>query len=277
VIATEDSTPPAPDAAQAVHGGTVVLAWVAIAFGIAAVPGGLFFLGLPADSPLYGLMITAAGVAPVAAMISWLLALVAASISGIRLIRPPRSRESRKAFAMAAPGAVLGTVAMGLVIYFVGGMLGLTQANEAEKSGERAVDHYLEQGATLVCDNGDNGHGPNRFPWYEAYLEVPASLGSEAEARDAIAKAGYLGTRRTDVPESFDLPSQSGAFALESLDEQEPLYEGDTVSPHATVQVLPWGQVTEWCSLKDDSWADGVSQKNGTLLVAIHVLLDSTR
>ena len=277
MTAAEDAETQTGHAPPAVHSRTVALAWVAIAFGVLSLPGALYLLPLPEASPWHGLALTVRGIAPATAIISWLLALIAALVSGARLIRAPRTRNSKMALALAAPGAVAGTIALAVVFYFIASVLGLTQPNEAERSGERAVQHYLDQGASLICDSGDSGHGPNRYPWYEAYLEVPAALGTEQQARDAVTAAGYTGARRSSVPGSYDLPVEASAFQVESLAEQIPDFDGDRVSPLATVEVLPWGRVSGSCSVANGSWGDGTDQGDGTVLIAIRIRLDSTR
>ena len=268
---------PPPETSPATHGGTVVLAWVAIAFGVLSLPGALYLLPVPPDTLLYTFAVLGANYAPVTATLSWVLAVIAAVISGIRLIRRPRSRNSKKAFAMAAPGAVLGLIAWGVVIYFVGNLLGVFQTNGAENAGKLGVEHYLDQGASLICENGNNGHGVNSTPWYDAYIDAPAELGTEAQAREALALAGHPNVESPTMPEYYDLPATSDAFLVQSLDVDTGDYSGAPEIPRGTIVVYPDTEVSLHCNPPFGSYGDDVAPRAGRVIIHVSLQLDKTR
>lgn len=257
--------------------GVVALAWVAIGFGVISLPGLLVFLPFEYDTPIYDYAVLASNVAPFTATLSWLLAVIATAISGIRLIRPPRTRNAKRAFAMAAPGAVLGTAALVAVVILIGNMLGLFQSNLAAMPAEAVIDHYLGNGASVICYTENNGHFINSTPWYSALVDAPASMGTEAEARQALELAGYPDAQRTEVPDQYGVPESSEAFVVESLTVNPSEYEGDEPSPQARVTVYADGPASADCTPPGGEYGDDVTPSAGRVLIHVHISLEPTR
>ena len=262
---------PAPSPA-----GTVALARVAIVLGVVSLPGLLVFVPAVRDSPVFVLVLLASYVAPFTATVSWLLAVVAAVLSGARLIRRRRVRESKRALALAAPGAVLGTAALVFVVVYIGNMLGAFDPNEAARSGELAVDHYLDQGSSLICDHGNNGHGVNSTPWYVAYIDAPSDLQSAEQAQEALALAGFPDTRRAEIPEEYGQPVLTEAFRVESP-EYDVSRDEALESPRAYVEVYPVERVSVSCSPPGGDYGDDLTADEGRAIVVVHVTLEPTR
>ena len=193
---------------------TRTLAWIAIGFGVVSLPGLLGFVpGLP-DSIRYSLL-EATNLAPITAVVSWLLALIAALISGIRLVPRTRTRSTAVSFAMTAPGAILGSIAIVMAFTFVGGLLGVGKGNVAQDLAVPVMSTYSDAGGSLLCTNGDGGYGPsNRQPWYQAYLDVPANIATEQQARDALIHAGFDDVTPAEPVIEYDEPTPDGSFAF---------------------------------------------------------------
>ena len=259
------------------HNGTVTLVWVAIWFGLVSLPGALYLIPGIRETPLFGIALAGSNLAPFTATISWILALIAAATSGVRLIRRPRTKNSKKAFLMAAPGAVLGAVALGFVVYSVGSMLGAFQPNEAEAAGKAGVEHYLDQGASLICDNGNNGHGVNSTPWYDAFIDAPEELGTAIQARDALALAGHPDTESPAMPEYYNLPASSKAIIVRSLDVYKNSAVGAPDISRATIVVYPDSEVSLSCYTAGGDYGDDVAPKAGRVIIHLSLQLEKTR
>lgn len=257
--------------------GVVVLAWVAIGFGVISLPGVLGFLPGVYESALYELALVSSNLAPFTATLSWLLALIATVISGIRLLRPPRTRNAKRAFALAAPGALLGTVALVAVVIFIGNTLGLFQSNLAARPANAAIDHYQGEGASLICFSEDNGHFVNRYPWYSAFLEAPSRLGTESAARSAMEKAGYPDARLVEVDDYYELPEGTDSFVIESMETRATENEGDAAGSLATITVFTDGPVSLSCSPPGGEYGDDMTPAEGHVIIKVDITLSPTR
>lgn len=255
----------------------MILAWVAIGFGVIALPGLLPFIPGIRETWLLAASIHAANLAPFPATVSWLLAVIATVIALVQLIRRRNTRNARKALALAGPGAILGSAAVVFVYIYIGNLLGAFDPNAAEEPGVASVEHYLDQGASQICEESDNGHGENRYPWYTAYLDVPAEAGTEATAQEALAVAGFSDARVTEISEYYELPATTEAFMVESLEVQEAEYEGAPITPLARIEVFPDGPVSLGCFPPDGEWGDDIEPDEGRVIVVVHIVLDSTR
>jgi uncharacterized integral membrane protein len=263
---------PAPSPA-----GTVTLAWVAIAFGAISLPGLLTYLPGIRNTEFADYALLAGNAAPFPAIVSWLLAVVATLVSAVRLIRGRNIRSSKRALALAAPGAILGTAALVLVVVYIGNLLGAFEPNEAAQAGEVAVDHYLDQGSTLICANDNNGHGINSTPWYVAYIDAPSDLQSVEQAQDALALASYPDAQAAALSEFYDLPASTEAFAVESLERGTDGYDGAPGTPRASVQVFPADPVSPDCSPPGGDYGDDLTAGEGRVIVVVRVSLEKTR
>jgi hypothetical protein len=243
----------------------LVFAWIAIGFGIVSVPGALvLFLGL--DN---GPMLLAGAVSPVTAVFSWAAALIATIIALVNVIRRRSNRRVRLALWLAVPGAVLGTAALVTVFVIIGNALGLWAGNAAETAARPAVDAYTNSGATVICENGDGGFGPdNQIPWFDAYLDVPASLATTDRATAALKAADFDAPRLKAVgPIDGDAPPP-GSFEVLS----------GTGDHYASVDVYPSGSIPLYCTENGiDKYGKPYSPKAGRALVAVQVSLPSRK
>ena len=196
------------------------------------------------------------------AVISWILALLATVIAVVSLMMRRRSPRVIRALRIAGPGAVLGTAAMVIAVVYVGGLFGLTQGDPARDLGKSMVGTYTDGGASLICDNGDNGHGPdNRTPWYEAYVDVPAGQATEAKARDALRVAGY--GNAVAVKPSTDYADEAAAGIVE--------FRSRKGGRSASVTVIPIGSIPLYCSGSSIQYGQGHISSNGRALVIVGV------
>lgn len=249
----------------------ITLAWIAIALGVLALPG---LIGLAAeilgvgDSQGLGFFFS---LTPWLAIVSWILAIIATVIAGRRIARRKGDAQTVLAFLLAAPGAILGTGGLLVVASFLGVELGISQDNEAESAGRPAVATYTENGAELLCDNGDNGYGVNGYPWFQAFIDAPADLGSEALAREALAAAGYPGAERSEVSEYYDVPRSADAFEIHSLEVDEETLR----TPKASIVVLPSGPVSLSCHY-DGEYGRDFTPSSDRVVVFVQIALDHT-
>lgn len=250
---------------------------MAIAFGTVALPGLLVFIPGIHESAFSDVALIATYVAPLFALISWLLAVVATVRSGVRLIRRRNTRASAATLALAAPGAILGAAALVLVYIYIGNVAGAFHPNEAARAGELAVGHYLDNGATLICDDGNNGHGPNSTPWYTAYIDAPSALGEAGHGRAALAAAGFSDAETADIPDEYELPVTTEAFEIHSLETRTDEYDGAPASPLARIDVFPVEPVPIFCSPPGGEYGDDRAAADGRATVVVHVQLESTR
>jgi hypothetical protein len=244
----------------------LVFAWIAIGFAILSVPGALIFIpGL--DVGLLQLLGNA--LSPVTAVFSWAAALIATIIAVVNVIRRRSNRRVRLALWLAVPGAVLGTAALVAVFVIIGNALGLWAGNAAETAAQPAVDAYTNSGAKLICENGDGGFGPdNRIPWFDAYLDVPASLATTERATAAIKAAGFDAPRLKAVgPTDGDAPPPA-SFAVVS----------GTGDHYGSVDVYPSGSIPLYCTENGiDKYGKPYTPKAGRALVAVQVSLPSRK
>jgi hypothetical protein len=260
VQAEEDSVAPAGEDRGR---GVLILAWVAIAFGAVSLPGLVGWLpGL--DETIRVNLLGLTNLSPLTAVSSWAAALIATIISGIALLRKRSSRRSNLALKLAAPGAVLGTVAIVVAVHFVASLLGLTQGNAAREIGEPAVNTYIAEHSTLVCENGDGGYGPdNRSPWYTAYLDVPKEVATEQFARDVLRDAGFTSPVRGEAHTGYGEEGPADSFAVHDTSE-----DGG-----ASIAVYPSGSVPRYCS-DVGTYGDEMVIDDGRAIVVVSISLN---
>ncbi|MEO6115049.1 MAG: hypothetical protein ABIP33_01585 [Pseudolysinimonas sp.] len=250
------NTPAGAAPSPKVSRGELVLAWIALGFAVIALPGVLIFL--PWSDHVPALLLVLSSFSPLTAFVAWVLSLTATLMAGIRLIRRQGTRLSIIAIRVASPVAVLSTAALVVGVYFLASLLGLTQGNQAADLGRPLTADYTSHGARLICDNGDGGYGPdNRSPWYDAFLEAPASLGTEAQARKALKLSGF-----SDLRPSDDAPPAHG-FALTS----------GTTDRSAGVVVFEKGGTSLYCSNGNVKYGTKYTPPAGSVLVHVSVYL----
>ncbi|MET0590060.1 MAG: hypothetical protein ABWZ77_02690 [Naasia sp.] len=241
--------------------GVVTTAWVAIWSGAAAlaltVVGAMTWL-----TGWVGALWLVSALAVVAAIASWGTALVAALIALSRVLRGRAGAGARRALRMAGPGALAGSVVIGVAVVLAVQTSGVLQSNEAQRRAEPAISAYRDAGARVVCDNGDSGHGVvNRYPWYDVWLEVPVESATERRAEGALAAVGFTTAERSDVGGFSGEAVPTGSFAMVAGDDVE----------NAVVSTYGPGPVAFRCD--GPGYGDSRTAGEGAVFVVVSVRL----
>ena len=186
-------------------------------------------------------------------------AIAATVLAVIARRRHQKERRSTIALWVSVTGVVIGTLQLG-VILVLSVQLGVFNVNVAEPDGHSVVQAYTSQGATLICDRGDNGYGiAHGQPFYEAYLDAPAALGTTAAARRALESAGVESPSEQSVS-SWGEPLPAGAFAIGSIHGER----SDLVT------ISSAGAVPDYCGGGIDVEGDNQVEP-GRVLIAVQV------
>ena len=99
-------------------------------------------------------------------------------------------RHRRRLFITAVGVVVL--VALGGSAFSAARSAGLFHENIAETGFRPMADALRASGATLACDQGDSGHGPdNPSPWYKAVFAAPRSVILPDRVMQIAAQEGF--------------------------------------------------------------------------------------
>lgn len=251
------STGPSDAAPSKLATASLVLACAAAGFAVLTVISGALEL-IPGASGPFGALAASAPFLVAAAVTFALAAMIVALVARSRR----KERRSRVSLAIAIPGVVVGVPLLAVGLYLAS-LLGVFHENVAQTQAGHAVQAYTSRGATILCENGNNGYGmDNTQPWYVAYLDAPESLGTRAVARQALKAAGVDGPV---VP----TPSSSS-------DQKTPASSIELASPDGTVrlEVARVGKVAQYCGGGID-YGRGNQVKPGRVLVAVSIILPS--
>jgi hypothetical protein len=102
----------------------------------------------------------------------------------------PLRRRSR---IVAAVVGVVALVLLGGTAFSAARSVGLFRENIAETGFRPMADALRASGATLACDQGDPGYGPdNTSPWYKAVFAAPRSVTLPDRVLEIAASEGFM-------------------------------------------------------------------------------------
>ena len=88
--------------------------------------------------------------------------------------------------------SVVALLVMGSTAFVAARSVGLLHENIAETGFRPIADDLRASGASLACDQGDSGYGPdNTSPWYKAVFSAPRSVTLPDRVMEIAAKHGF--------------------------------------------------------------------------------------
>ena len=157
---------------------------------------------------------------------------------------------------------------LGLVVFFVALVVILSYIfpDKAVAENHKIYKNLNQLHASLICDNGDSGDGPdNSTPWYTAYYYVDGTSNTEQKIRDFAANSGYQLTTDTAYINQLQGKDSVEPYGNEAFNTSSVYLTGTNHNKTLQLTIAKNGSVPAYCDT--GTYGRSVSVKPGKYIL----------